>query len=271
MDFDYQAWLVTKFADIIRRLELNVEFKISEEQEFISDENKKPDVLYVVYKQMVGPTSWNVKSVPYQILIMSEENQLEFAKAIANKFVEENNFATTYTGDTLIKHAYSQPSVLSNFDQVDTGVRSIIYIPTTLQMMTGLSFLTSNGNGKYGIISVRNENWLENEREEIKYLSLNLNYNMTGDTQQLSDKQLAVTKKSAATAALSITIPLYNNNFCKDLLKTMIKTNPTDGNTTFNFQFYLGDVEFDLDMKCISLQMDDAPDQAPGLKLGFML
>ena len=45
-------------------------------------------------------------------------------------------------------------------------------------------------------------------------LSLNLNYNMTGDTQQLSDKQLAVTKKSAATAALSITIPLYNNNFC---------------------------------------------------------
>ena len=267
MDFDYQAWLYEKFADIIRRLEIKVTFKLSEEQESISDKNKQPDVLYIVYKQMVGPTSFNVKSVPYQILVMSEENQLEFAKAICNKFVEENNFATTYVNDTLIKHAYSQPSVLSNFNQVDVGVRSIVYILGTLQVMSGLKLLTSDGNNNYGVINVNKTGWTN--AIPIKYLAIAFNYSMVGDTQQMDDSELATTIKSTATATLSFTIPLYDNDFCGDILDIMQGT--LAGDTTYTFSFYLGSKSISLSMKCISAQLDDAPDQAPGLKVGFML
>lgn len=260
MNFDYEAWLYNTIYQIISDLEYDVEFKISEEQMFVKDRDKKHDVLYIVYKQLTGPNSFGVATIPYNILVISEENQLEMAKDIANHFALENNFAIVKDGDSLIKHEYNQPSIMSNFNQIDIGVRSIIYIPATLTVMSGLVFLKYGE--EYGVINAGGVN--------IKPLSFNLSYSMTPDTQALPTEQISQSKKSVSTLALSFVVPLYGNNtFLEDVLKVMKGT--LTGNTSFNFKFTYGTLSYDLDMKLISATLEETPVEAPGLKLGFMV
>lgn len=274
MNFDYQGWLYTAISKVINDLEYEVEFKISDEQMFVKDKDKQPDLLYIVYKQMTGPNSFGVATMPYNLLIMSEQNQLEMAKTIANKFAIDNNFAVVKSGDSLIKHEYNQPSVMSNFNQVDIGTRSIIYIPTTLTIMYGLAFLEYNN--EYGIIHVGGD-----YNENIRLLSFNLSYSMSPDTQALPTEEISKSKKSLATLAISFMIPLYDD-------KTFLvgkKTNDTwtkkgilhiingslSGNTTFNLVFNYKNVEYNLNVKLISATLDETPTEAPGLRLGFMV
>ena len=274
MDFDYEGWLYDAISSIISNLGYEVSFKISEEQMFVKDKDKKHDVIYIVYKQMTGLNSFGVASVPYNILFMSEENQLEMAKDIANHFAMENNFAIVKSGGSLIKHEYSQPSVMSNFNQIDIGVRSIIYVPATLTVMSGLAFLEYNN--EYGVIHVGNP-----YNENIRPLGFNIAYSMTPDTQALPSNEIAKSKKSVATLALSLTVPLYSdkaflvgkkvsNNWTKrGILHVMSGDLP--GDTAFSFSFKYKNIDYNLSVRLISASLEETPTEAPGLKLGFMV
>ena len=267
--FDYQSWLYTKFANIIDELEVEINFILSEEQQFVN-EDKKPDTLYIVWKQLVGPTSYGVKSVNCQILLMSENNSLEIAKAIANKFAEESNFNVSKEGNTIVKHSYSQPAVLSNFNQIDVGSRSIVYIPGSLQVMEGLKLFKSGNN--YGEISVYREGWVDNQDQAkavaVKYLSIALDYSMVGDTQQFPSGEISKTIKSTATVANSLILPLYDNNdFINDLID--IYNGTITGNTAYTFSFSIGDKSVTKVMKVISVHIEDAAAEAPGIRIGL--
>lgn len=264
--FNYQGWLVAKFQEAIDELEFNINFKLSEEQEFISDKNKEPDTLYIVYKEMSGPNSFNVKSVPVQILLLSEENSLEQAKMIASKFASNNNFLTTRDTDVIVKHSYNTPAVLSNFNQIDVGVRSILYISGSLQIISGLLLLRSKHNNS-GTITVYNDSW--DEDVEIKYLAFNDTYSMNTNTVQNPENELSMSKKSTSTVGISIVIPCYNNNFTRDLVR--ITTGDLQGNTTFKISYYLNDILVERNVKIISVVFDDNPENAPSLKIGAML
>ena len=274
MNFDYEGWLYNAISQVITDLNYNIEFKISDEQMFVKDKDKQPDVLYIVYKQMTGPNSFGVATVPYNILIMSEQNQLEMAKNIANKFAVDNNFAVVKEGDSLIKHEYSQPSVMSNFNQIDIGTRSIIYIPTRLTVMYGLAFLEYNN--EYGVIHVGGV-----YNENIRLLSFNLAYSMSPDTQALPTAEISQSKKSVATLALSFVVPLYSDKIFINGLKESgswtkkgilhIMKGDLSGNTAFNFVFKYGNVEYSLNMRLISATLEETPTEAPGLRLGFMV
>ena len=273
MNFDYEAWLNLKFAQIINNLNLNVNFKISNEQLFVNDKNKEPDTLYIVYKQLVGPNSFGVRTLPYQIVVLSEQNQLEIAQTICDTFVSEQNFAVTKEGDTLVKHSYQQYSVMSNFNQIDVGARTILYIPAVLQVMDGLSFLRVGTS--YGQIKIHRDAWNEfadtdNGDILIKYLGLSIDYSMAGDTQQFTTEELAQTEKSTATLAISILIPVYNNRFCNEALKIMTGNNDLAGNTAFTVSFNIGDVSITKDMKITAVHFEDTPNEAPGLRIGMM-
>ena len=230
---------------------------------FVKDKDKEPDTLYIVIKQMVGPNSFNVATVPYNILIMSEQNQLEMAKQIANTFAVNYNFAVSYGDDYCIKHSYQQPSILSNFNQIDVGVRSIIYIPTVLTVITNTRFLTSDGVSDYGAISI--------DEESIRPLSVSVNYSMSPDTQQFPGEEIAISRKDSATLALTLVVPLYSDkNFVAKVLNIMSEDSEVNGDTSFEVEFSIGNIEFDVSMKCISAQFEDTPDSSPILRIGLM-
>ena len=265
MEFDYISWLHLKFAQIINELGYNINFKVSDEQQFVKDKYKQPDTLFIVVKQFVGPNSFNVRTAPYQIQVLSEQNQLDEAKEICNKFVAEHNYDVTKNGNTFIKHSYQQPSVMSNFNQIDVGVRSILYIPAVLQMMEDLLF--TEYDGEYNTISY--------EGTKVKILSIGVDYAMTPDTQQLPSSELSVSRKSAATLAVTLNIPLYNNALVKKILSIM--NGETAGNTKINLIFgYVwgsgaGNSEiFNKDFILTSAHIEETPDQAPGLRVGLM-
>lgn len=257
--FNYIEWLGLKFSQIIENLKLDVQIKISDEQQFVKDKDKQSDILYIVIKQFSGPNSYGVKTIPYQILVMSEQNQLEIAKTICNQFASENNFATVKIGNEYVKHSYSQPAVMSNFNQIDVGVRSIIYISAVLTIMNNLLFL--NSGDENGSIDI--------DGETIKVLSFNMAYIMTPDTQALPSEELSQSKKSVASLTISFEIPLKNSEFVVHALSIM--KGGMSGNRTFNVSFNYGENTFNLSMKIISANITENPEQAPGLKVGLMV
>lgn len=263
MDFDYQDWLEAQLGEIINN---QYDFVVSEEQQFVNNKRKKANCLYIVWKQLAGPTSYHVKSVNCQILIVSEQNSLEYAKSVAKEFVDRTNFNVVEGENYIIKHSYQQPTVLSNFNEVDAGLRSIVFVSGNLQVMDGLDIF--NIDNKLGVIKI-NRDGIEGYPVYVEYLNLTVNYSMTGDTQQLPTQEIALTKKSNASLSIAFSMVLTNDKFTEDLLH--IQTGDLSGNTSFSVSFNRGSELFSKDMKVISIQTDDAPDQAPGLKVGMML
>ena len=270
MGFDYEAYLNTEFNRIIDdlkesgKIESNIKIAISDEQAFLKSQLKSR-TLYLVFKRLNGELTYGVTTQPYQLLLLSEENQLENAKLICDVFAESNNFTVFNDGTTYVKHTYQKPVVLSNFNEVQVGYRSVIYISAQLLILDNLLMLLSGTNGQLNKITI--------DSEVIDVIGFKINYTMTPDTQALPTAELAQSKKSTAGLSIAFSVALKNSSFNTKVLNIMkgSGTGYVTGNTSFAVSFKIGTIDFSYSMKLISCQFMDDPEQAPGISVGLMV
>lgn len=272
MRFDYNKLLREQLYSLQSQLELsNFNFEVDSEQAFLKYEgNLEPNTIYVLTKDLQNDNSINVDTQPVQILILSEQNSLDIAKAFFSEFAKRYNFIATsqaYTENNTshniwIKQQYSDPVVLSNFNTVSFGYRSVLYIAATLYIM-------------YDVLDVKN---LKIDTESVEALNFNVVYSMNTNTQQLPNKYIATSLKTVSTFAVTLTVPMLNNNFVKKCLNILAETSGYDGNNEFAFAFDFGistdansfKVSLSKTMRLTSVQITTAPNSVPGLQLGFM-
>ena len=109
-----------------------------------------PKTLFLVFKLGQGQTNMAVTNMPISIQCLSEENDLQIAREILNRYVEEVNFK--YLNG--IVQTYFTPEVLSSSEEVYTGFRALYsqrgYIRVPEE---GIAFVTNiyieNSNGEY--------------------------------------------------------------------------------------------------------------------------
>ena len=266
MGFDYKEYLYSKINKIVsdlkeeEKISPDFDFIVAEEQDFI-DNKKESSKVYVVFKRLSSELTYGVITQSYNIYLMSEQDQLEDSKLVGDVFSEENNYTATYSSGLFIKHVYPKPVVLSNFNEVGYGYRSVLYISASLIILEGILLLKSSGNGEINKITIDNN--------IIDVIGFNMNYSMTPDTQQFTTGELATSEKSTAGLSISFAVSLQDTEFNNKVLNIM--TGYTEGNTSFLVSFFIGSVSFSYNMKLISAQLDDAPNQAPGLKIGLMV
>mgnify|MGYP003288694812 CR=1 FL=1 len=126
--------------------------------------------------------------------------------------VEEHNFdviiETSGTDSTYIKQDYREPVVLSNFNEVSYGFRSIIYISATLYIMENIIDISE--------INIKTSTSAEDEGETVKPIGSGISYSMTPNTQPIPPTLLATSVKSVSTLSLTLSVPLttkYNFKF----------------------------------------------------------
>lgn len=267
MNYDFETYLITKLNMIKDDLGLDINIYAAVEQNFAKMEQPSPDDIYIVIKYLSSSIQFDAETMPIQILVLSEQDSLDKAKMLMNKFANDYNWQIITDNGTWIKQQYSSPVVLNNYIEVGHGYRSVLYVSGTLYIMEN-------------IVDVKN---VTIDDKPVTPLSFNVSYSMSTNTQQLANVYIASSVKTVSTFALTMTIPMLESELVDKVLNILKETDNTnntdidvseriqyDGNNTFNVSFVCGSVTINKNMKLISAQITTAPNQVPGLQLGFM-
>lgn len=250
-------------------------FEVDSEQAFLKKKDLDPKTIYVLTRRLQNDNGIGVDTQPVQILVLSEQNDLDIARSFFSEFAKKYNFDASieyykdeYGNDhsMWVKQQYSDPVVLSNFNTVSYGYRSVIYMPVTYYAM-------------YDVVDLRD---LKIDGKEYKALTFDFAYTMTPNTQQLSGtgEFISSSAKSSSSLALTLTLPVVSSNLITKILKIMDENDPTSydadwlaygGNENFYFDFYLGGYHFqNKKMKLVSADFGAAVNNIPAIRIGFV-
>ena len=299
---NYTYFLESKLNLIKVNLGIENNIIVADEQMF-TKMKLDPNNIYVVVKVLSSIIAYDGRVQPIQLMVISEQNSLETAKALFNQFTSENNLVAERFGSDLVKQTYESPVVVNNYTEIGYGFNSLLYVSGTLYILDNIVDLTN----------------LTIDGVSLKVNSFNLVYAMTGNTQPVSGNLISSTVKSVSTVNCSFVIPMiasYNSLILKVL---EIKAGLKSGDETFNFSFNIADsldgevndydstatynsgnvcsnagiiyrcksdavtgtfdptkweeigVQFSYAMKLVSADFTTAPNSAPSLQLGFMV
>lgn len=229
-------------------------FEVCNEQAFVKMKSLKPNTVYVVIKYLSTTNTLQAVTQPIQITIMCEQNSLQASQIVFSKLVASHNFETIITEGTYIKQDYREPVILSNFNEVAAGYRSVMYISATLFIMENLIDVS-----EFTI-----------DDEDVKPINFNIAYTMTPNTQPIPPSKIATSVKSVASFSVSFSVPLTTDYAFLATIANIMK-GETSGNTDFKISFTLGSVEFEeVPMKLVSTQITTAINEIPSIQIGLI-
>lgn len=254
MNFNYKEYLINKLLDIQTDEGLsNFKFEVEEEQMFVKRKDYDEKTIYIVIKYLQDDKQIGATTQPIQMLILSEQNDLEVAKILFSKFATQNNWVSFTDGTDYIKQQYTDPVILSNFNPVLYGYRSVMYMTANLTII-------------FNVIDIKDLKL--NNTEEINAVNFSLSYNMNTNTQQLKTEQISKSVKNASSLGITMTLPFTVNGISSKFIS--ILGEESTGNDDFDISFKLNGVTIRKNYKLISAQLVTAINQVPSLQLGFM-
>lgn len=256
----YKKWVKNRLVEIKNSLDFNdYNIEVYDEQEYAKKRSIKAKTITVIVKMLPSSLIYQAKTQPIQMLVITEENSISVANSIVTKFCETYNFAVTTEGTTYTKHIYSTPAVLSNFNLIGIGMRTVLYVNITLIILENVMDINQL-KVKVGTM----EDYLD-----LLPMSSTIGYTMSGDTQPF-DGGYAQTEKNFATFVMTLNVACIKNDFTEMCIKIMNKTSTDKGNETFTFDFYVGDMHFEnFYMKLVGVSISTAVNNVPSLQLSF--
>lgn len=261
MNYDFETYLLQKLnlvKDDLGLDEINIYAAI--EQNFAKMEQLNPNDIFIVIKYLSSSIQYYAETMPIQILVLTEENSMEKARMLLNKFTVDYNWKVITDDSIYVKQQYSSPVVLNNYVEVGVGYRSVLYVTGTLYIMEDIADVKK--------VTIDNK--------EITPLSFNVSYSMSTNTQQLADVYIASSVKTVSTFAITMMIPMFESDLVDKVLNILDELNDTtnsveyNGNNVFAVSFKSGNKTISKNMKLISAQITSAPNEVPSLQLGFM-
>ena len=273
MSWNYETYLKEAIYNAQRDTSMTqYTIEVCSEQIFVKKETLSPTTIYVVFKMLSSTNTLDAVTQPIQLLISCEQNDIQASQIIFSKFVSDNNFKAMSVDGTYIKQDYREPVVLSNFNEVQYGYRTLMYISGTLYLMDNLlDISTTDANNKIhrNAFTMTTGEGQSAVTEIVKPVNFNIAYSMTPNTQPIPPAKLATSVKSLATFAITLTVPMTDRY---EFIKLMAKIiNGTEsGNSNFTVSFSIGTAVFNVPMKLVSSQITTAIDQVPGLQIGLI-
>ena len=224
MNFRYDIYLQQQLEIIARDVGLgDYIFDVAEEREF-AKKKIEPNKIYVIVKYLASQLIKGAKTQPIQLLILTEQNDIQNTLIIFNQLASRLNFNSFTADDEYIKEQYTSPVVLSNFNQVAYGYRAVMYMTVNLfvlEQVADVEGFTIDGNN-------------------VDILSFNLSYAMTGDTQQRANEKLSTTVRSTSAVTIALTFGSNDNALLSKILQVV--SGNTSGNQNFIIRFSINGV-----------------------------
>ena len=250
----YKEWLKNRLVECKNALDFkDYNIEVYNEQDYAKNRSIKAKTMTVIVKFLSSTMVFNVKTQPIQMLVITEENSISVANTILTSFAERYNFKVEIDGSTYVKHMYATPAVLSNFNLIGIGLRTVLYVNTTLFILEDVMDITD----------------LEVDGEKIDAISATIGYTMTGDSQPF-DSGYAKTEKSFATFVMTVNVSCTKNAFTEKCVKIMNQSSEEKGNEDFVFNFKVGEIPFNnFVMKLVGATLSTAINNVPALQMSF--
>ena len=103
---------------------------VAKEQDFVKiRDNKDPKHIYVIVKFQSASLNYHQYLLPLTITALSEQNKLDVCQRLMLEYAETYNLSMS--NDETIKQFYDAPQVLSNFEEIYYGYRSMLHMTGT--------------------------------------------------------------------------------------------------------------------------------------------
>ena len=259
--FNYENYLINELNAIAHTMNYDGKIIVVNEQEFVDEIFNEHNTIYFIVKHLGSTITYEGKSTPLQITIISEANSLEMAQAIATEFASSHNWET-YTNGVYMKQQYSTPAVISNFNDVSNEYRSLLYFSGYIFIIDDILDLTSL------TITLKVNN--VDTAIEVKPSDFQFDYAMQGNTQPVGGNKISTTTKSTSTNDISIVVPAIEKYKALIQKALDIAKGEETGNFDFPFKYTLCGVSFHFNYKLVSCKFATKPNQIPSFILGFM-
>lgn len=103
--------------------------KVAKEQDFNRIIDKDPNIMYIVVKFGAASLNYRQYLLPITIYALSEQNKLDACQRLLLDYCMQYNLAMSE--DQTTKQFYSTPQVISNFEEIYYGYRSMLYMQGT--------------------------------------------------------------------------------------------------------------------------------------------
>lgn len=139
---------------------------LNNEQQFYTIKENIPGRIYIVVKFGEASLDYGQTVSPITIQAISEHNNLEVAQTLLYEFANKYNlsFDTTSVENMSIKQVYNAPYILTSFNEVFEGFRTLMYVSGVFLFTRGANYL----NLYYSSKSLEKDD--EIESVEAKYI-----------------------------------------------------------------------------------------------------
>ena len=116
---------------------------LNNEQQFYTIKENIPGRIYIVIKFGEASLDYGQTVAPITIQAISEHNNLEVAQTLLYEFANKYNlnFETIVEGNMSIKQVYNAPYILTSFNEVFEGFRTLMYVSGIFLFTRGANYL----------------------------------------------------------------------------------------------------------------------------------
>lgn len=119
--------------------------EISEEQQYYKMNRQDPGKIYIVVKFLDAPLNFEQIIMPINIQAISEQDKLEVCRTLLFEFASKYNLykMSFEDEDQTMQQYYNSPYVLSNFNEIFEGFRSLLFVSGTFLITNNANYCTA--------------------------------------------------------------------------------------------------------------------------------
>lgn len=192
---------------------------LSNEQQYVRERDKSPNNIYIVVKFVPGSINFGQNVIPININALGEGNKIEACQRLLLEYAQQFNLGDPITisseesGDGssyIVKQIYTQPQVMSNFNQSWNEFRSLLF-------MTGTFLLGKNSVPITGITYYDDED--SETGVAIDFINASWEFSIQLDSQAFyGTNSRTVSKAKIGTLTLNMVSYFIDNAICSKIM-----------------------------------------------------
>lgn len=187
---------------------------LSNEQQYVKNVDRSPKTIYIVVKFLSATITYGQTLLPVTINAIGEENGLEVCQRLLLEFAQTYTLSNEINmsdgkDEYIVKQIWQAPQIMSNFNIVEAGFRSLFYMSGT--------FLLGKNSLPITKISYFDDPASENG-EDVDFITSSWQFNTQLDSQAFyGTDSRTISKSKIGTLILSLSFYLIDNGICKKI------------------------------------------------------
>ena len=208
---------------------------VSSELIYAKKKEYHPKTIYINVKFLEASLYYGQTNLPVTLNILSEQNSFDVCRTLIMDFVTQFNLQRDSSGDILQR--YDTPVVLSNFNEVGTGFRSLFACRGGFLISTDNNPITSIEYVWYSEEEVEGETVRVEHKETIKPLVSSWHVANQLDSQPFYEtKNLTTSEAQVVTFAISFnTYQLMDSHMLNTVLGMINGDEEVEGDLDYNY------------------------------------